>query len=219
MIKERRTISIADQIFEQLEKDILSGKYAKGEAVSELRLSEELGVSRTPVREALRRLEQEKLLEESSRGTVVVGISREDMLDMYEIRERIEGLAAYRAAGQISEEDIKAMRETVELQRFYSEKSSGDYSDQIKELDSRFHNLLYSASGSRPLADMLTSLHKRMAKYRMASVSDPDRAILAVEEHEAIVRALAAHDPAAAEAALTTHMEHSRDRMVDMEIV
>ena len=74
-MRERKSISIADQIFEQLERDILSGKYARGELLTELRLSEELGVSRTPIREAIRRLEQENILEEAGRGVTVVGIS------------------------------------------------------------------------------------------------------------------------------------------------
>ena len=97
-MREHKSISIADQIFEQLERDILTGRYPRGEVLSEMRLSTELGVSRTPIREAIRRLEQEHILEESGRGMVVVGISREDMLDMSEIRVRIEGRAAARAA-------------------------------------------------------------------------------------------------------------------------
>ena len=81
-MRDHRTISIADQIFEQLEKEILSGKYKRGEILSELKLSEELGVSRTPVREAIRRLEQEHILKDSGKGLTVVGISKTDMLDM-----------------------------------------------------------------------------------------------------------------------------------------
>ena len=105
-MREHKSISIADQIYEQLEREILTGKYPRGEVLSEMRLSTELGVSRTPIREAIRRLEQDHILEESGRGVVVVGISREDMLDMYEIRVRIEGRAAARAAENISEEQL-----------------------------------------------------------------------------------------------------------------
>ena len=97
MMRDHKPISIADQVFEKLERDILSGKYPQGEILSELRLSGELGVSRTPIREAIRRLEQEHILEDTSRGLVVVGISRQDMLDIYEIRRQLEGLAAKRA--------------------------------------------------------------------------------------------------------------------------
>ena len=80
MMRDHKPISIADQVFEKLERDILSGKYPQGEILSELRLSGELGVSRTPIREAIRRLEQERILEDSGHGLVVIGISREDIV-------------------------------------------------------------------------------------------------------------------------------------------
>lgn len=217
-MRERRSISIADQIFEQLERDILSGKYPRGEILSELRLSEELGVSRTPIREAIRRLEQEHVVEESGRGVVVVGITREDMLDMYEIRLRIEGLAAERAAERISAEDLAEMREATDLQRFYVERQGNQNSDEIKNLDSRFHDRLYRASGSKELYNMLSSLHKKMTKFRMASVSERSRALLSVEEHEAILDALGRRDPEAARLAVEAHVANARDRMKSMEV-
>ena len=210
---ERKSISIADQIFEQLERDILSGKYPRGELLTELRLSEELGVSRTPIREAIRRLEQENILEEAGRGVTVVGISQEDMLDMYEIRSRIEGLAAEWAAARITEEELGAMRDTLELQRYYTEKPYGGHSDQIKNLDSHFHELVYRSCGSRALMDTLLGLHKKMTKFRMASVSKHSRALQSVEEHEAILAALSAHDGAGANLAMTIHVQNARDRM------
>ena len=214
-MKERKSISIADQIFEQLERDILSGKYPRGELLTELRLSEELGVSRTPIREAIRRLEQENILEEAGRGVTVVGISKQDMLDMYEIRIRIEGLAAEWAAARISDEELSQIRETLELQRYYTEKG-GSHSDQIKNLDSQFHELVYRACGSRALTDTLIGLHKKMTKFRMASVSKQSRALQSVEEHEAILAALSAHDAEAAGEAMTAHVVNARDRMRDM---
>ena len=214
-MKERKSISIADQIFEQLERDILSGKYPRGELLTELRLSEELGVSRTPIREAIRRLEQENILEEAGRGVTVVGISKQDMLDMYEIRIRIEGLAAEWAAARIGDEELNQIRETLELQRYYTEKG-GSHSDQIKNLDSQFHELVYRACGSRALTDTLIGLHKKMTKFRMASVSKQSRALQSVEEHEAILAALSAHDAEAAGEAMTSHVVNARDRMRDM---
>ncbi len=215
-MRERKSISIADQIFEQLERDILSGKYARGELLTELRLSEELGVSRTPIREAIRRLEQENILEEAGRGVTVVGISQEDMLDMYEIRIRIEGLAAEWAAERISDEELSRMRDTVELQRYYTEKPDGNHSDQIKNLDSQFHEQVYRACGSRALTDTLLNLHKKMTKFRMASVSKHSRALQSVQEHEAVLAALSAHDGKAANEAMTRHVMNARDRMRQM---
>ena len=217
-MREHKSISIADQIFEQLEHDILSGKYARGETLSELRLSSEMGVSRTPMREAIRRLEQEHILEESGRGVVVVGISKEDMLDMYEIRMKIEGLAARRAAENITDAELQEMRDILDLQRFYVEKQGGNSSDQIKNLDSRFHEQLYKASGSRVLFETLYSLHKKIIKFRMASVSKQSRAMQSLEEHESIYRALAAHDPDAAEETVNRHVVNARERIVGMEM-
>ena len=188
---EHRSISIADQIFDQLERDILAGKYARGEVMSELGLSKQLGVSRTPIREAIRRLEQEDFLEESGRGAVVVGISREDMEDMYEIRAQIEGLAARRAALNVTDEELRAMRDVLDLQRFYVEKNGENSSDQI-------------------------ALHKRMTKFRKASVSKQSRALQSHQEHEDIYAALAAHDPDAAERAALAHVHNARARMQSM---
>lgn len=212
MMKDHKPISIADQVFEQLERDILTGKYAQGEILSELRLSSELGVSRTPIREAVRRLEQEHILEDTSRGMVVVGISREDMLDIYEIRCQLEGEAARRAAEHVSEETLSEMKEILDLQRFYieSEKSAGENSDQIKNLDSRFHALLYAGCGSRPYADTLTSLHKKIIKFRKASITKHSRAVSALEEHTAIYDALTAHDGDRAAAAALRHVANAK---------
>ncbi|MBO5638362.1 MAG: GntR family transcriptional regulator [Oscillospiraceae bacterium] len=213
---EHRSISIADQIFDQLERDILAGKYARGEVISELGLSKQLGVSRTPIREAIRRLEQEDFLEESGRGAVVVGISREDMEDMYEIRSQIEGLAARRAALNVTEEELRAMRDALDLQRFYVEKNGENSSDQIKNQDSEFHRLFYRSSGSKSYYNTLFSLHKRMTKFRKASVSKQSRAMQSHQEHEEIYAALAAHDPDAAEKAALAHVTNARKRMQDM---
>ena len=228
MMRDHKPISIADQVFEKLERDILSGKYPQGEILSELRLSGELGVSRTtadmdfrvaePIREAIRRLEQERILEDSGHGLVVIGISRQDMLDIYEIRLQLEGLAAKRAAASITDDVLSEMKEVLDLQRFYieSEKEPGENSDQIKNLDSRFHELLYNSCGSRPYADTLISLHKKIIKYRKASVTHHSRAVHALEEHTAIYEALAAHDGDRAAEASLRHVENARANLADI---
>ena len=216
-MREHKSISIADQIFEQLERDILSGRYQKGEILSEMSLAKQLGVSRTPVREAIRRLEQENILEETGRGLMVVGITHEDMLDMYNIRLQIEGLSARRSAERITEEELAAMRETLDLQHFYLEKGGESSSMQIKNLDSQFHEQLYRSSASKAYCDTLLSLHKKITKFRMASVSKRSRAEQSIAEHEAIYAALAARDGEAAAKAAVVHALHARDRIENME--
>ena len=215
---EHRNISIADQVFDKLEREILSGKYPRGEMLSEQRLSSELGVSRTPVREAIRRLQQEDILEDSPRGAIVVGISREQMMDMYEIRLQLEGLAARRAAENVTDEQLREMRETLDLQQFYCERARSDGSDQIKNLDSRFHELLYAACGSKAYYDVLFRLHKKITKFRMASVRKRSRAEESIREHEAIYEALAAHDAARAEEAALLHTRKACASMAEMEL-
>lgn len=215
---EHRNISIADQVYDQLEREILAGKYARGELLSEQKLSSALGVSRTPVREAIRRLEQENIVEDIGRGVVIVGITHEDMLDMYDIRMQLEGLAARRAAEKISGEQLRDMREALDLQHFYCERERSDSSDQIKNMDSRFHELLYAACGSKAYCDVLCRLHKKIAKYRMASLRKHSRAQESISEHEAIYEALAAHDPDRAEAAALSHIRNARASMAEMEL-
>ena len=212
-----KPVSIADQIFEQLEKDILSGKYSKGEIISETRLSEELGVSRTPIREALHRLEQEHLVEDGSRGLEIVGISKEDVLDLIEIRVRLEGLSAYRAAENISDDMLKEMEETLEMQRFYIERhtDTDDRSDRIKDADSDFHRLLHKACGSVILYDVLEPVQMKITKFRKASLSRKSRALESLNEHIAIYAALKEHDAKKAEELTVLHARNAMNNILE----
>ena len=207
---ERRSNSIADQIFEILERDILSEKFPRGEVLTENRLSELLEVSRTPVREALRRLEQEHLIEMTTKGALVIGISKEDIVTIYEMRLRLEGMAA--AAKNASPSDIAELREILDMQEFYTAK--GD-ADNIKNADSRFHRAIYRASGSVPLCDTLTDLHKKIIKYRKASVSDKSRATESLAEHRAVLDAISRGDRANAEKLTVTHIRNAMQHIIE----
>lgn len=208
---EHKTHTLADQVFERLETDILSGHYARGEYLVETELCQALGVSRTPVREALRRLQQEHLLEETKKGLMVLGITHEDLQDIMELRLRIEGFAAARAAERITEEQLKELRETLDLQEFYLSKRD---SDHIKAMDSRFHELVYKFSGSAVIYDTLAPLHKKVQRYRHKSVENKSRAESSVAEHRAVFEALAAHDPAKAEAAILQHTKNAKSHIM-----
>ncbi len=208
---EHRTVSLADQIFEQLEKNILTGAYARGEIFTEMHLSEQLGVSRTPIREALRRLEQEHLIEVSTKGAVIIGISQKDICDMYEIRIRTEGLASKWAAQTISDEGKKELSDIVELQEFYTEKNDAD---NIKNMDSKFHEAVYRLSGSTALYDTLHPLHKKVIKYRKASVQNSSRAHQSIKEHRAICEAIISGNGELAELLTIQHIKNARDNIV-----
>lgn len=203
---DHKTISLADQVFEHLENDILSGKYQRGEVLTELKLSAQLGVSRTPVREALRKLAQEHIIEETTKGSVVIGIGEADLRDIFEIREEIEGVAAGRLAESITDEQLSELKNALDLQEFYYHKADAE---QIKLMDNRFHELIYRFCGSLTYCDTLMPLHKKVQKYRRASVEDKSRAAASVEEHRAIYEAIAKRDAAAAKEAMTIHIKNA----------
>jgi len=115
--------SLEESVYLILEEEILSGKLKKGEGLTEISLSSRLGVSRTPIRGAMHRLAEEGLIEISpNRSAVVVGIGDEELVDIYKIRIRLEGLASAEAAKRIGEDDLKKLRESVEIAEFYIKK-------------------------------------------------------------------------------------------------
>ena len=211
MVLTHKTVSLADQVFDRLENDILSGVYKRGELLTELRLCEELGVSRTPVHEAMKRLEQEHIIEDCGKGMRVLSITAEDAECIYEIRSRVEGMAAAACARSISEQDLKALHDLVDLQAFYAQR--GD-SDRVKSLDSEFHEMIYRCSGSAVLFDTLSPLHKKVQKFRKAAVEQRSRAEESVAEHLAVYTAIASRDPLEAERVMNAHVASARDRLV-----
>ena len=202
-----KSSSLADQIFERLENDILTGRYERFDILTEAKLSEELGVSRTPIREALRRLEQEHLIEDGPKGMTVLGITPEDAEYIFTIRREIEGIAAAACAKHITDEQLADLTDTYELQAHYLEKENRP---KIRSYDSDFHQKIFRYSGSVVLYDTLTLLHRKTMKYRTASIQDSSRAQESVKEHKAILDAIAAHDEEGAKAAMTAHVTNAQ---------
>ena len=207
---EHKTISLADQVFENLENDILSGKYARGELLTESKLSQVMGVSRTPIREALRRLSQEHIIEETGKGSVVVGITEKDLKDIFFIRKKIESEAAALAAVNRTEEQLAILTEAVEFQEFYLKKKDPD---KIKLMDSRFHETIYHMSDSNVFCDVLIPLHKKIQKYRRASLSNKSRAAASVSEHRKILEAISAGDVKKTKKLIDEHLENAYNHM------
>ena len=203
---EHKTVSLADQVFERLETDILSGKYHPGDVLTEMKLTADLGVSRTPIREALRRLEQEHLVEISQKGILVIGVTKKDLADIMEIRMCVEGLAARECAKNITDAQLEELRETLELQEFYVPKRDAH---RINTMDSKFHKLIYRFSGSIALYDTLIPLHKKVLKYRRTSVENAQRSGSSSGEHRAIFEAIAAHNAELAEKCMKEHIANA----------
>ncbi|MBQ8881642.1 MAG: GntR family transcriptional regulator [Oscillospiraceae bacterium] len=202
-MKTFHTTSLADQVFEKLENDIIHGVYQRGEILTELRLVEQLGVSRTPIREALRRLEQERLIEETGKGSLVLGITADDLLDIMNIRERIEGLAAYYACANMTDEGKEELAHIVDLQDFYFAKWDTEH---LRRVDDMFHDAICELSKRTVIRDTLMPLYRKTRRYRKTVMQDKDRAALSLQEHHAIVEALQSGDPEKARAAMDAHM-------------
>ena len=207
-----KTVSLADQVFERLENDIITGLYPRGEILTELKLVEQLGVSRTPIREALRRLEQERLIQETGKGSLVLGITVEDLMDIMAIRKRIEGLAAYHATKNLTEEGRKELTRINELQEFYFTKMDLDH---LRQMDDRFHDTIYELCGSAVIRDTLRPLHRKTQRYRKASIEHPQRLAKSIEEHNAIFAAIMSGDAELADRLITEHIAKAEKNMVE----
>lgn len=212
---EHKTISLAEQVFERLENDILTGTYQRGEILTEQKLVADLGVSRTPVREALHRLEQENIIEITSKGIHVLGVTEQDLEDIFAIRLRIEGMASAFAAENITPEQLAELKETLELQEFYVGRQDPE---RIKAMDSKFHQLVYRYCGSAVLNDTLLPLHKKVQKYRRVSVENNSRAQQSAREHRAIFEAIEAKQPELAEKYTIEHIANAAKHILNKEV-
>jgi len=206
--------SLSSRVFEQLETGILNGSIQPGEYLNEQKLSAGLGVSRTPVREAIRMLEQKNLVHlVPNKGAIVLGVDRKDLLDVYAIRSYIEGLASRWAAENINAEKSKILREIVDLQEFYYLKS---YSDQISEMDSRFHEAIFCYGESRRLEHMLRDLHHMIQRYRKQSIAEAGRTEKAIAEHRLILEAICRGDGDEAEKQTVIHINNAKENLIKL---
>ena len=204
MIIDKHSPSLEEQVYRKLEEDILTSKIEIGTALTELSLTKQLGVSRTPVRTALHRLAEEGLVSITpNKGAVVVGVSREDLIAAYQIRTRLEGLASRLCAENISSEELSELAESLELQEFYISRCDTEH---LPELDTKFHYIIYKASGNRPLLKILGELHKNIKMYRKRSLSVPGRLEESVKEHREIYEAIAKGDAEMADSLTSRHI-------------
>lgn len=210
-MREFKTVSLADQVFEKLENDIITGVYPRGEILTELKLVEQLGVSRTPIREALRRLEQERLIAESGKGSVVLGITVEDLMDIMEIRQRIEGIAVAYATRNMTPQGLEELRRISELQDFYFTKKDLEH---LRQMDDQFHNAIYELCGRTVFHDTLQPLHRKTQRYRRLSISNDTRLAASIEEHKEIFRAIENKDAELAAELMARHIQNAREYMV-----
>ncbi len=204
--------SLRGRVFHKLRDDILSGKYEENEELKEVAIGEELGVSRTPVREAFRQLELEGLIQIiPNKGAYVTGITEKDVKDIYMIRSLLEGLCARWATEHITQEQLAEMEENVYLSQFHAQKG---HLEQLAELDNRFHDIMYEACNSKILEHQLKDFHQYVLRVRRKTLASKNRGPKSNEEHEEILQAIKAGDADRAEQLANRHMINAYDNMV-----
>ena len=204
-------MSLTSKIFNLLRDDILNDKYTEGEKIGEAKLAEELGVSRTPVREALKQLELDGIVENiPNRGVVVRSISKQDVEDIFTIRIAIEGISVGWAIDRITEDGLKEMQDIHDLMEFYAFKKD---IEKFAELNTKFHEAIHKATKSRHLEQVLKDFQYYMKKTRKRSLQVEGRMEISLKEHTAIIDAFIRKDKEAAQKAITRHIEMARENV------
>ena len=204
---------LSTSLLGKLQRDILTGKLKPGQKLTEQQLCKTYGVSRTPVREALRQLELEGLVKIiPNKGAYVTGITPKDVQDIYMIRSILEGMCARWATEHITPEQIEQLEEIVLLSEFHLKKDK-DKVVQVSDLDGKFHHVLYEASNSRIMEHTLSDFHKYVKMARMLSVGAKNRAEKSIEEHKAILEAIKKGDADEAERLANLHIMHVMENL------
>ena len=194
---------LRDVVFENLREAILEGRLRPGQRLMEVQLAEQLGVSRTPVREAIRKLELEGLVIMLPRkGAYVANMSLKDVIDVLEIRASLEGLAASLAAQRMNSDDIKKL-----------EKIAKEYEKSIK--DSEFHECIFKATNNKKLHHLINSLWEQVYRFRVTYISDYGSSLSIINEHKLILDAIKKGDTELAKKYATEHIEKAEQFMIE----
>lgn len=204
------SLPLSDEVANIIKERILKGEYPIGERLKENQIAEELKVSRTPIREALNQLGKEGLIESiPNRGSFVIGLTKRDIEDIYAVRAAVEVLAADWAVSRITDEELAGLREVFDLMEFFSEKQD---SGKVLELNKEFHQIIYQASGSRFLSQILKSYQEYVEKTRKATVYCSENLPLILEEHREILEAISERNTGLAKERLAVHLSNSKVR-------
>lgn len=202
--------SLTDEIVDIIRDRILKGEYKIGEKIKENQIATEFKVSRTPIREAFKQLENEGLIDYvPNRGCFAKGFTRQDIEDIYAVRKALEIMAVEWAVSRISDQQIKALKEQSELMEFYTARKD---SDKVLELNSAYHDIIYDAAGSRFMAQILRSYKEYIEQTRKVILYEQAYLEEILQEHKVILEAIIARDAECAKAAMADHLEMSQRR-------
>ncbi len=197
-------LPLRDVVFQTLRRAILKGELEPGERLMEVALANKMGVSRTPIREAIRKLELEGLVIMIPRkGAEVASITEKDLTDVLEVRSSLEKLAIELAAERIADEDIERLKAACKD----FEEALGDPDVTVgAEKDVAFHDVIYEATHNARLIQILNNLREQMYRYRLEYLKDPASHPQLVREHQELVEALSARNKEAASAVMQNHI-------------
>ncbi len=204
--------SLSEYVFDTIREAILNGKYKENDLLKENALATELGVSRTPVREALKQLELEGLvLLIPNKGASVIGFSKKDVKDIYEMRALLEGLCVKKAIENINDDIINELFEILDLNSYYLSKGK---MDAILELDNKYHQVIYKAANSRMISQTLSDFHHYLERMRKTTLNDIERAQKSHIEHQKIANAIKEKN---VEEAQRLAIEHINNSMLNID--
>jgi len=204
------SFSLTDEIADVVRERILKGEYEIGEKIKENQIATELRVSRTPIREAFKLLENEGLIDYiPNRGCFAKGFTQQDVDDIYAVREALEELAVTWAVERITPEEITALEEECDLMEFYTKKKDRK---KVLELNSSFHDIIYTSARSRFLAQVLRSYKEYIDKTRKAIFYEQSFLEAILEEHKRILEAIRQKDKDKAIEAMRFHLGSSQNR-------
>ena len=207
-------LPLRDVVFNTLRQAILKGELKPGERLMEIQLANKLGVSRTPVREAIRKLELEGLvLMIPRKGAEVAEITRQDMEDVLEVRTALEELAVKDACDHITDAQLSELKKASN--EFKKALLEGKDLVTCADADMHFHDVILSATNNRRLIQMLNNLSEQMYRYRMEYLKDERTHKTLIEEHDAIRRALTKHDKVKAGAAIRVHIDNQKRSILE----
>ena len=199
-------LPLRDVVFNTLRQAILKGELAPGERLMEIQLAEKLGVSRTPIREAIRKLELEGLvLMIPRKGAEVARISEKSLRDVLEVRRSLEELAIELACERMTEEELRTLEQA---QAAFKKAIEDGYAMAIAETDESYHDLIYQGTGNDKLVQILNNLREQMYRYRLEYIKDRDKRQILLLEHDHILKALRGRNIAAAKMAVREHIDN-----------
>ena len=205
-------LPLRDVVFNTLRKAILKGELKPGERLMEIALAERLGVSRTPVREAMRKLELEGLVVMiPRRGAQVANITEKDLNDVLEVRIALENLSIENACARMTEEQLAELKKAG---RYFEETIKGGNLVKLAEADVAFHEVIYKASDNRRLNQVLNNLREQIYRYRVEYLKEEETRNVLVKEHEEIYEAIKNRDVKKAQEISFRHIENQREAII-----